>query len=81
VPASAKAVSVNLTGTASTAQGNLRLYAAGAVTPLVSTLNYVAGQTRANNAVAPLGDSGQISVLCSPSGTTHVILDVNGYFE
>ena len=81
VPASAKAVSVNLTGTASTAQGNLRLYAAGAVTPLVSTLNYVAGQTRANNAVAPLGTSGQISVLCSPSGTTHVVLDVNGYFE
>ena len=81
VPSSAKAVSLNLTGTGSTAQGNLRLFAAGTPAPLVSNLNYTAGQTRANNAVAPLGDGGQISVLCAPSGTTHVVLDVNGYFQ
>jgi hypothetical protein len=81
VPASAQAVSVNLTATASSAQGNLRLFPAGAPSPLVSTLNYTAGLSRANNAVAALGTGGQISVLCSPSGTTHVILDVNGYFE
>jgi uncharacterized repeat protein (TIGR01451 family) len=81
VPASAQAVSVNLTATASTAQGNLRLFPAGAPAPLVSTLNYSAGLTRANNAVAALGTGGQISVLCSPSGSTHVVLDVNGYFE
>ena len=81
VPGSATAVSLNLTGTGSTAQGNLRLFAAGTPAPLVSSLNYVAGQTRANNAVAPLGDGGQVSVLCSPSGTTHVVLDVNGYFQ
>jgi hypothetical protein len=81
VPATAKAVSLNLTAVASTAQGNLRLFAAGAPPPLVSTLNYVAGQTRANNAVAPLSTSGQIAIRCSPSGTTHAILDVNGYFQ
>ena len=81
VPSSATAVSLNLTGTASTAQGNLRLYPAGSATPLVSTLNYAAGVTRANNALAALGADGRISVLCMPSGTTHVILDVNGYFE
>jgi len=81
VLSSAKAVSLNLTGTGSTAQGNLRLFAAGTPAPLASSLNYVAGQTRANNAVAPLGTGGQISVLCSPRGATHVILDVNGYFE
>ena len=81
VPTSAKAVSLNLTGTGSIAQGNLRLFASGTPAPLVSNLNYTAGQTRANNAVAPLGDGGQISVLCSPSGSTHVVLDVNGYFQ
>jgi ELWxxDGT repeat protein len=81
VPSSAKAVSLNLTETGSTAPGNLRLYAAGAATPLVSTLNYAVGITRANNAVVALGIEGQISVLCSPSGTAHAILDVNGYFE
>jgi murein DD-endopeptidase MepM/ murein hydrolase activator NlpD/sugar lactone lactonase YvrE len=81
VPANAKAVSLNLTGTGSTAHGNVRLFASGTTAPLASSLNYAAGQTRANNAVAPLGDGGRISVLCSPSGTTHVVLDVNGYFQ
>jgi hypothetical protein len=81
VPPTAKAVSLNLTGTASTAQGNLRLYPTGVFAPLTSTLNYVAGVSRANNAVASLGAGGQISVLCAPSGTTHLVLDVNGYFE
>ncbi len=78
VPSSATAAAVNVTGTASTAPGNLRLYPAGVATPLASTLNYVRGITRANNAVAGLGTDGRVSVLCSPSGTTHVILDVNG---
>ena len=45
------------------------------------TLNYVAGLTRANNAVAPLSAAGQLSVKCAPSGTAHVIVDVNGYFQ
>jgi hypothetical protein len=81
VPANAKAVSLNLTVTGSTAQGNVRIYPSGAPIPLVSALNYVAGQSRANNAVAVLGVGGQIAVLCSPSGATHVIMDVNGYFQ
>jgi hypothetical protein len=81
VPASAKAVSLNVTAVGSTAQGNVRLYAAGAPAPLASNLNYTAGQNRANNAVAPLSAAGQIALLCSPSGTTHVVLDVNGYFQ
>jgi hypothetical protein len=81
VPLGAKAVSLNLTVTAPSAQGNVRLFASGEPSPLVSTLNYVAGQTRANNAIAPLSSSGQMAVLCAPSGTTHVIVDVNGYFQ
>ncbi len=81
VPASAKAVSLNVTVTGATAQGNVRLFASGAPAPLVSNLNYVAGLTRANNAVAPLSAAGQIAVRCAPGGTTHVIVDVNGYFE
>jgi hypothetical protein len=81
VPASAKAISLNVTVTGSTAGGNLRLFAAGAPPPQVSALNYAAGQTRGNNAVGPLSASGKIAVRCSPSGTTHVIVDVNGYFQ
>jgi uncharacterized repeat protein (TIGR01451 family) len=82
VPATARALSVNLTVTQSTANGNLRLYAAGTPLPGVSTINYVAGQTRANDAVAPLNGLGELAVRCSQAaGTAHVILDVNGYFE
>jgi len=48
----------------------------------VSSINYVAGQTRANNAIAPLNGLGELAVRCSQaSGTAHFILDVNGYFE
>ncbi len=73
---------MNLTVTQPTAQGNLRLYPAGTPLPLVSSINYVAGQTRANNAIASLNGLGELAVRCTQaSGTAHFILDVNGYFE
>ena len=81
LPASAPAVSLNVTVTQCTKAGNLRLFASGAPAPQVSNVNYAAGQTRGNNAVAPLSVSGQMAVLCQNSGTTHVIVDVNGYFQ
>jgi hypothetical protein len=81
IPSGAKAVSVNVTVTGPSAAGNLRLFASGAPSPVVSALNYAAGQTRGNNAIAPLSSAGQMAVRCSPSGTAHVILDVNGYFQ
>jgi hypothetical protein len=81
VPSGAKAVSLNVTVTEPSAQGNVRLFASGTPAPLVSSLNYVVGQTRANNAIAPLSSGGQMAVRCAPSGTAHVIVDVNGYFQ
>jgi hypothetical protein len=82
IPASAKAVSVNVTVTGSTASGHLTLYPAGGSLPPSSTINYRSGQTRANNAILALGPGAGVSVSCGQtSGTVHVILDVNGYFE
>jgi hypothetical protein len=81
VPADAKAVSVNLTATEASTNGNLRLFAAGSPQPLVSSLNYVPGVNRANNAISPLNASGQMAILCSPTGTVHAVVDVNGYFK
>ena len=82
LPATARAVSVNLTITSPTAAGDLRLFPAGTPLPLVSAINYRAGQTRANNAVASLGTGGAVSVRCDQAaGTVQFILDVNGYFE
>ena len=82
LPASARAVAVNLTVTGATAQGNLRLYPADQAVPSTSTLNYPAGQNRANNAIVGLSASGALAVRCTQAtGTAHVILDVTGYFE
>jgi hypothetical protein len=49
----------------------------------VSTINYRAGRTRANNAVLTLSESGAITVFVGGQtiGTVHFILDVNGYFQ
>lgn len=78
----ARALVVNVTVTRSTSAGNLRLYPAGLPLPLSSTVNYRAGQTRANNAVVGLDATGAIAVYCNqPSGTADLVLDVTGYFE
>ncbi len=82
IPPTASAVSVNLTVTQPTAAGNLRLYPAGSPVPTVSALNYAAGATRGNNALASLNGLGELSIRCAQAtGTANVILDVNGYFE
>ncbi len=52
-----------------------------AAPPATSALNYLAGQTRANNAIAVLGPGGDLGVACrQASGTAHLIVDVNGHF-
>ncbi len=82
IPATAKSVSANLTVTQGTAAGDLRLYPIGTMLPSASVINYGAGQTRANNAVAPLGDGGAVGLhVDQGAGTIHLIFDVNGYFQ
>lgn len=82
IPTTAKAVSVNLTVVSPTAAGHLRLYAAGTPRPSTSSINYAVNQTRANNAGVSLGADGALIVYVSqPSGTTHLVIDVNGYFQ
>jgi hypothetical protein len=82
IPPSAKALSISLAVTSPTGSGNLRLHPAGSSVPFTASINYSTGQTRGNNAIAPLNSAGAIGVYCAqPSGTVHFILDVNGYFE
>jgi hypothetical protein len=81
IPETASAVALNLTVTGPTALGHLIVFPLGSPLPASSTLNYRAGQTRANNAIVPLGTGGAIAVACGQSsGTTDFIIDVNGYF-
>jgi hypothetical protein len=69
IPATARAVSYNVAVTQPTAAGNVRLFAAGNPTPLVSSINYSAGATRGNNGIAILGAGNFKRDL--PSGVGH----------
>jgi hypothetical protein len=84
VPPDARAVALNVTAVNPTDHGFLRLYPAGTPAPFVSAVNFVPGRTRANNAVVALGADGQLAVQCDmpagSTGTTHLVLDVYGYF-
>lgn len=82
IPSSARSISLNVTVVQPTTSGYFTLYPGGTSVPLVSALNYAAGQIKANNAVTPLSDAGTLSVFCGQgSGTAHLLIDVNGYFE
>lgn len=81
VPAIATAVAANLTVIPSAA-GFLSAYRAGESAGTTSTLNFVNGVTRANNALLPLSAAGDSEILCSGSaGPVHLAIDVVGYFE
>ncbi len=82
IPASASAVVVNLVAVQPTNDGDLRVYPAAQPAPLASSINFRAGLVRANNASVPLGASGQLSVQCDmPSGGSHFLFDVYGYYQ
>jgi CSLREA domain-containing protein len=82
IPTTAQAVSFNFTITQPTDPGDLRVFPGGGTRPLVSTLNWRSGQTRANNAVVALGTAGDITVHPDQAGgTVQFIIDVNGYFQ
>jgi len=82
VPAGAVAVAVNATAVGATADGSLRLYAAGDTVPPTNVVSFRAAGTRAASAVVPLGQLGAIAVLATLPGGASVdaVLDVTGYF-
>jgi hypothetical protein len=84
VPATAKAVSSNVTVTNTTTAGTLIVYPGDlSAAPNVLTLAFRAGQTRANNALLGLASdgSGAFNVASSATAPLDVIVDVNGWFE
>jgi VCBS repeat protein len=81
IPADARAVSANVTVVQPFMDGNLRLFPGAGPSPPTSIINYRGGQVRANNLLLRLG-AGEISIQNDQgSGTTNVLLDVNGYFK
>lgn len=80
VPADATAVAVNITATQSTTNlGYLTVWPADDPRPVASNLNLQPGFNVANLAVVELGADGAIDIFTN-SGSTHVVVDVVGYY-
>jgi hypothetical protein len=71
------AVSLNVTVTEPDASGFLTVYPCGE-RKVVSSLNYVAGQTVPNAVIAPVSPRGTVCFYAQRS--THLLADVNGWF-
>jgi hypothetical protein len=83
VPTAAIAVTGNLTVTQQTAGGFLAMTQATTNDPSTSTLSFPIADTRANGVTGPLSGSGTVGLTyrtSQASKTTHVLLDINGYF-
>jgi hypothetical protein len=78
VPPNARSVVLNVTATEPGAAGFLTVYPGNAPRPPTSNVNYRAGQTIPNAVIVGLGPAGTIDIFSS--ATTHVIVDVVGYF-
>lgn len=79
VPADAVSVALNVTADAAEAAGFLTVYPGTDPLPTASNVNYRAGGADPNLVVAKLGTDGTIKVYSDK--TTHVIVDVFGYFS
>ena len=74
------AVVANVTVTGASTDGYLSLFPASGTTPLVSNLNFRAGETVANLVTVPVSQGGQMSFFSHlTSGTLEVVADVQGY--
>ena len=83
LPSGAKSVSLNVTVVAGSTGGNVVVYPGDLAAPGTSTLNFVAGQTRANNAVMGLATNGAgtVGVKNRAAAAVHLVVDVTGYFQ
>jgi hypothetical protein len=84
VPGDATAVVINVTAVSPTSGGWLTLYPADGTLPVVSNVNFNAGQVVPNLVTVKLGstgaDTGRIKIF-NQAGQTHVLVDVAGYYR
>ena len=83
IPADATAITGNLTVVGQTKAGYLSITKTSVANPTTSTLNFPLGDTRANGVSVPLNGTGALWIVYKApvGGTTHVILDVTGYYR
>jgi hypothetical protein len=83
IPNDAKAVALSIVSVAPTTQGHIVAYPASGPEPTpFSSLNFAAGETRANASVVPVGSADLVlKATLGTGGTTHAIVDVTGYYK
>lgn len=81
VPAGTVAVVLNVTVTNTTAAGHISAYPAGAKRPESSNMNYVAGQTVANQVIVPVSKDGYVELYNGGWNAVDLLADVTGYFH
>jgi len=82
VPATAKAVTINVTVTQATQPSFLTLWPSGLTRPVVSTINFTPSDPAlANGATVGLSTNAQDLSVFNSDGNVHVILDVTGYYQ
>lgn len=79
LPASATAVTVNLTATDATAPTFVTAWPTGTVRPTASNLNLPAGETRPNLVTVAVGANRQIS-LFNNAGSVDLLVDLGGFY-
>jgi hypothetical protein len=73
------AVALNVTAVEATRDSYLTVYPAGSSRPAASTVNFGRGRAVPNMAIAKLGRDGKVRIY-NFAGSTHVVVDVMGYY-
>lgn len=82
IPLGARAVAVNVTVLAPSAQGNVAFYPGTNPNPGTSTINFPPDGNLANNAILPLDTSSSLAMVATLAdrGSVDLLIDVAGYF-
>jgi hypothetical protein len=80
VPANPSAVSLNVTVTNTRGSGFITVWPTGGTVPVVSNLNFVAGQTVPNLVTVKVGGDGTVSLFNSAATPVDLVVDLGGYY-
>jgi hypothetical protein len=85
IPSTAKALAANVTVTQPTLAGYVSVFPADAASTEATVVHFNAGRTRAATTIIKLSGNGtghaRLEATVPTGGTTHVIIDVSGYFD
>lgn len=78
IPEGANALALSITATQTAAPGFATVWPGDQPRPATSTVNYAAGETRANGTITGLAPDGTVAI--SSSAAAHLVVDVTGAF-